>query len=171
MFKSKIISLKDGLLDFKVYAEEDGKETYFKVFSASIDKSITEPEITHIFRTFSGTEFIYVINGNMYFHNAENTSEEAAYFEELNRKAIIEPMVEVLQKYIDSNDEEYLDTDLHYIVNTKQETNLKPTLVNYEKFINAITGKISIIHVWLKDQVELVFKVDNGKVSLDKIFA
>lgn len=171
MFKSKIISLKDGLLDFKIYAEEDGKEAYFKVFSVNIDKNITEPEITHIFRTFSGTEFIYVINGNMYFHNTENTSEEAAYFEELNRKAIIEPMVEVLQKYIDSNDEKYLDTDLHYIVNTKQETNLKPTLVNYEKFINAITGKISIIHVWLKDQAELVFKVDNGKVSLDKIFA
>ncbi len=171
MFKSKIIALKDGLLDFKVYAEEDGKETYFKVFSASIDKDITEPEITHIFRTFSGTEFIYVINGNMYFHNAENTPEEAVYFEELNRKAIIEPMVEVLQKYIYSNVEEYLDTALHYIINTKQETDLKPTLVNYEKFIDATTGKISIIHVWLKDQAELVFKVDNGKVSLDKIFA
>ena len=171
MFKSKIISLKDGLLDFKIYAEEDGKETYFKVFSASIDKSITEPEITHIFRTFSGTEFIYVINGQIYFHNVENTSEEAAYFEDFNRKAIIEPLIDMLQKYIDSNDEDYLDIGLYYIVNTKQETGIKPTPVNYEKFINAITGKISIIHVWLKDQAELVFKVDNGNVSLDKIFA
>ena len=171
MFKSKIIALKDGLLDFKVYAEEDGKETYFKVFSASIDKSITEPEITHIFRTFSGTEFMFVINEQIHFVNVAYTTEEAAYFESFNRKVIIEPLIDMLQKYIDSNDEDYLDIGLHYIVNTKQETGIKPTVVSYEKFIDATTGKVSIIHVWLKDQAELVFKVDNGKVSLDKIFA